>query len=241
MEKSIITEHGEIKYSVVRGKRKSISLKFYDSSTLLVSIPKYSLVNVERLIRKHMEWITKHSFEMASSMHFIKEGKVLQDGSYLPVKLTQRRCRPRVTVVDGAMIVEGPDKMSCFNAINRFAQKRTEEMASQIAQLKMTQTGTRASIGFRRMRKWGYCTADRRITFNSQLSMLPAEIMDYVVSHEVAHLSHMNHSRRFWETVSTMCPDHKQKRKALRAYSTSDTRADFQKLGPAFIPQTQNA
>ncbi|MDE1824899.1 MAG: DUF45 domain-containing protein [Candidatus Micrarchaeota archaeon] len=241
MEKNITTEHGEIKYSVVRGRRKSISLRFHDSSTLLISIPRYSLVNIERLIRKHMDWITEHSSEMASSMHFIKDGKVLQGGSYLQVKLVERKCRPMVTVVDGIMIVEAPDKISCFNAINKFAQKKTEERASQIAQLKMEQAGRSASIRFRRMRKWGYCTTDKRITFNSQLSMLPAEIMEYVVSHEVAHLSHMNHSRKFWEAVSTMCPDHKLRKKALRAYSTSDAGADFQKLGPAFIPEAQNA
>jgi hypothetical protein len=76
-------------------------------------------------------------------------------------------------------------------------------------------------VRVRRCRKWGVCKSDRTITFNYCVSMLPEEIRDYVVSHEVAHLKEMNHSRRFWEVVSSLCPDYRRLRRELKNYDST--------------------
>ena len=39
--------------------------------------------------------------------------------------------------------------------------------------------------------------------------------MDYVVVHELAHRSHMNHSKEFWEEVEKYMPDYKERKKRL--------------------------
>ena len=41
-------------------------------------------------------------------------------------------------------------------------------------------------------------------------------VIDYVIVHELAHLSEMNHSRRFWERVGSVLPDYTVRRKWLR-------------------------
>ena len=46
--------------------------------------------------------------------------------------------------------------------------------------------------------RWGSCAQDGSLSFCWRLIFAPTVAFDYVVAHEVAHLSHMNHGKRFW-------------------------------------------
>lgn len=63
---------------------------------------------------------------------------------------------------------------------------------------------------------WGSCSAKGNLNFNRRVARAPAEIVDYLVIHELAHLLEMNHSKRFWAHVARQCPDYKAHRKWLR-------------------------
>lgn len=52
--------------------------------------------------------------------------------------------------------------------------------------------------------RWGSCSADGALNFCWRLVMAPEAVLDYVVAHEVAHLVHMNHGRRFWALVARL-------------------------------------
>lgn len=64
--------------------------------------------------------------------------------------------------------------------------------------------------------RWGSCSKQGNLNFNYKLLFLPLPIVDYVVVHELCHLSEFNHSPKFWALVAEAVPDHKARRKALR-------------------------
>ena len=66
--------------------------------------------------------------------------------------------------------------------------------------------------------RWGSCSSQGNLNFNWHLVLLPAELLDYVVVHELAHRLEMNHSRRFWNQVGRILPDYETRRKRLRDY-----------------------
>lgn len=68
--------------------------------------------------------------------------------------------------------------------------------------------------------RWGSCSAKGNLNFNWKLVLVPEDLADYVVVHELAHRREMNHSPRFWKIVEEQLPDYKERRKRLREYET---------------------
>jgi len=64
--------------------------------------------------------------------------------------------------------------------------------------------------------RWGSCSAKKSLNFSWRLIMACDEVIDYVVIHELAHITEMNHSARFWAVVGNVAPDYRERRKLLK-------------------------
>ncbi|MGB0334089.1 MAG: M48 family metallopeptidase [Opitutales bacterium] len=69
--------------------------------------------------------------------------------------------------------------------------------------------------------RWGSCSASRCISLNWRLVLLEPCLQDYVILHELAHLSEMNHGPRFWSLLKSYDPDRLKHEQALDAVSSS--------------------
>jgi len=63
--------------------------------------------------------------------------------------------------------------------------------------------------------RWGSCSAKGNLNFNCLLVLMPTEVLDSVVVHELCHRKHMNHSPEFYEEIERVFPDHARCRKWL--------------------------
>ena len=66
--------------------------------------------------------------------------------------------------------------------------------------------------------RWGACSSRRVITLNWRLIQMPATVRDYVIFHELMHIRHPNHSRRFWREVEGVCAWWREAERWLRVY-----------------------
>jgi predicted metal-dependent hydrolase len=79
-----------------------------------------------------------------------------------------------------------------------------------------------ASLALRDTRsRWGSCTSDGRLMYSWRLILAPAQVLDYVAAHEVAHLDQMNHSPTFWAVVDRLYPGWEAPRRWLKANGSS--------------------
>lgn len=72
-------------------------------------------------------------------------------------------------------------------------------------------------------RCWGSCSAKKNLNFNYKVIFLPETLMDYVIVHELCHLKELNHGQQFWDLVSEMVPDYKEKRAHLKRITSVPT------------------
>ncbi len=70
------------------------------------------------------------------------------------------------------------------------------------------------TVRFRRMTsRWGSCHKQKAtVTFNLALIDLPQTFAEYVVVHELTHLIHPDHSKRFYDRLAKVLPDWKERR-----------------------------
>ena len=88
--------------------------------------------------------------------------------------------------------------------LKREAKRDIEPMAMALAAL----TGRKVkSIKFKdTTSRWGSCTSDGNLAFSWRVMMAPKPVIAYLVAHEVAHLSEMNHGPKFWKLCRELCP-----------------------------------
>lgn len=74
-------------------------------------------------------------------------------------------------------------------------------------------------LRLRRMkRRWGSCSRTGRVTLNVELVKLPIGLIDYVIAHELCHLTEFNHGPRFYELLAFAMPDWQARERQLKQF-----------------------
>ncbi len=96
------------------------------------------------------------------------------------------------------------------------ARARISERAAWFARIMGVSYG-RITIRAAKTR-WGSCSAKGNLNFHWKLILMPEEVLDYVVVHELAHRKQMNHSPAFWAEVEKVLPDYRERRRWLKTW-----------------------
>lgn len=97
-------------------------------------------------------------------------------------------------------------------------KKRARAIIAEKCRLYAARMGvTYGTISIREQKtRWGSCSSKGNLNFNWKLVLMPEEIMDYVVVHELAHRREMNHGPAFWKIVESVLPDWRRRKEWLR-------------------------
>jgi len=99
----------------------------------------------------------------------------------------------------------------------RYKKAARAKLEARTAYYHAVTGGNYTSITIRDQKtRWGSCSSRGTLSFNYRLIYAPPEILDYVVVHELCHLTHMNHSKDFWNMVASIMPDYRERRKWLK-------------------------
>jgi len=65
--------------------------------------------------------------------------------------------------------------------------------------------------------RWGSCSSRGTISINAALLLVPPDLVRYLFVHELCHLRHLSHSRRYWQSVARHEPDYRELDRRLAA------------------------
>lgn len=182
-------EEGVIPVEIIRSGRRTLGLEINGEGHVCVRIPqRLGDRQVMEFIKERQNWIVQKWF-LTEQKRRTREQRPLPDYLLHPEREAVYRNKARAQL-----------------------EARTAYYADR-----MGVTYNRISIRAAKTR-WGSCSAKGSLNFHWKLILMPPDVLDYVVVHELAHRREMNHSPRFWAEVERILPDYRQSRKWLKEY-----------------------
>jgi len=115
------------------------------------------------------------------------------------VELDWSEVAPRTPVFEGDRLVCGGPEGGFGRRVEQFLKRLALETLSKETEEMAAVAGVKASsvaVGDARTR-WGSCSSGGAIRYSWRLILAPPEARRFVVAHEVAHLRHLDHGRKF--------------------------------------------
>jgi hypothetical protein len=175
--------------------------------------------DVDAFLRENEKWLIDQlkrieRFRKIRGPQQKKENEILYRGEKTPVRVKEVahwRGANHVNFEKGCIeVVKGhksptPPKKSLENWLRKQARIEIEhQLESVTSKLKLSPNKVYV-MGQRT--KWGNCSGKQNLSFNWRLIMAPEYVMKYLVIHEAVHLAVPDHSKKFWLTVKSLCPE----------------------------------
>lgn len=196
---------------------RSLRLKVFEDGRIVLTAPWRAPQRlIDDFLAEHQEWLTEKVAVSQTKRAALTEERdqLFFRGTAYEFRLTISAGRkPGVELADSQLIVTAPseDHTTVRAILEKWyraqATKRFTERVPLLADL-VGRDVTRVTIRDQRTR-WGSCSSRNTISLNWRLIMAPDSVSDYVIYHELAHLTHMNHSNRFWALVEHYVADYK--------------------------------
>ena len=145
---------------------------------------------------KHPLWGKEYELQLISNAN-VKDAFVIEDKIYLPIP-------KRSTIEKRKNILDEMYRKELKKAIPSVLDKCSKIVGR-------TPTG----ITVRKMKNWGNCKQNGKITLNLNLAKKDMECLEYVMIHELCHLIEFNHGIEFKRLMDKFCPNWKKIKKRL--------------------------
>ncbi|XMB67290.1 SprT family zinc-dependent metalloprotease [Mycoplasmatota bacterium zrk1] len=211
----------KIVYEIKRSDRKTLSITIDNKGSILVKAPrKVSFQVIDNLVNSKEEWIRKKLNEISNRNELHKRKEFVSGEEFLflgNTYLLDIRDVANIYIDDKYIVLpkaflDNPvQKMSSWymKCARKIFTDRTNEIGNMLGY-------SYKSVGISSAKKrWGSCSSVGKINFTWRLVMAPQEIIDYVIVHELVHLVHHNHSKKYWQTVERIMPDYRKRKEWL--------------------------
>ena len=219
----------QVRRSVRRRKTVQISL---DAGRIYVAAPT-AVPNskLRDMVSKRATWILDnirdHETRVKARPLFVTGEKLPYLGRSVSMIVRSGNVRvPKVRFDHWRFMVSAPEDLAGDERFDRildaliewYSERAAERLSAGVERWwPKLGRGKRQRILVRNQRRrWGSCAADGTLRFNWRISMLRPALAEYIVVHELAHLTVRNHSADFWELVKGVVPDAHLRRRQLR-------------------------
>lgn len=208
-----------IEFELVTDNRRKTEIRISVDPVVGVRVyapPLATAIEVRAAVRRRIRWISRQlgtSNEKHACNKFVSGEQVLYLGKRYMLKVV---IAPIVSVKlrSGIVRIELPDRSSTHvaKALDNWYRehaKRHFEKRLEVLYSPALDGGPKPPV-FRLQsmsRQWGSCSPSGKLILNPALIRAPRECVDYVLTHELCHLQHHNHSPAFKKLLSRRMPN----------------------------------
>lgn len=209
----------EITYQVVRSNRKSVALVIDNEANLIVRAPAQMPDSViYEFVCKKRRWINEKQqqvtvFGEKHPLVVVETGESIMylGSSYAIIKenIDEVEFSGNELILPKAYNVEALTawlKEQALQTISERVAMYANIMGITYGTVKLSEAKAR----------WGSCGTNNNLNFAWRLIMCPLSVIDYVVVHELSHITYKNHSSVFWARVKTVLPNYSDAQEWLK-------------------------
>lgn len=222
-------EHGEriIDVHIRRMRRKTLAIHVFADRPVELRAPlKCPWAEIEGFLASRRAWIIE-SLESLSALDLppvpaYREGEIHHYlGKPYRLRLVAGRTR-NVSVLEDTIAIRcrEPDDSARVQAIlEAFYRKEARYLLPQrvdLCRARFREALPATTIVVRKMSaRWGSCSQEGELCFNSALLQKPLAAIDFVVTHELCHLKHFAHDKPFYRLMDEAMPDWRERERLL--------------------------
>jgi len=207
-------------YRIRRSQRKTIAIRILPDGTVEVRCPvTTSPSTIETILTTHHTWIEKKRRELMTIPRFhgllTAKNPLFYMGRPYPIADTPSE---QVTWDGERFFLPEASPHRLRTLLETWYKSRALALFEERANFYATRygfvyRGIRLSSASKR---YGSCSARNTISLTWKLILLPVELIDYVIVHELVHTREKHHQKTFWKTVETILPDYKIREQTLK-------------------------
>ncbi len=207
---------------IIRTRRKTLAISVDGFGRLIVRAPiSCSEARIFAFLAEKEGWITKQKNKMKGAGIRLPSENLDGFEFYLLGK------KHLICLTDRKNIVYDGENSTVFLPNERAEEglkKWLKENAKRIFTKATKEQAERMGVSYKSVKitsargRWGSCSGENDIHYSYRLLYAPKEVIEYVVTHELAHTKYKNHSKYFWAEVARYVPDWKEKRAWLKEH-----------------------
>ena len=203
---------------LVRTQRGTLAIIVEEDGRVVVRAPlRLKAASIDEFVTAREKWIrTKQEQARARASRFVPKRYVsgeefLYLGDAYRLEIEDRQSRPlifnsgfhlsRAATARAEAVFERWYRRQAMRVITERVAVHAAVNGFEFSKIKITSA----------RKRWGSCGSGGNLSFAWRLVMAPLPIIDYVVVHELVHVRHRNHSKRFWSKVKSILPDYRQR------------------------------
>ena len=195
MNFTITIDSREINVKLINKKNvRHCYLRILENNLLQITANRYFTKNdALELIENKKNWLKKH---LSKASKNLKTGEYLYLGEVYKSKF-----------------------MSQEDILEFYKEKAPEVITPLVEKHSKRMNLFPSSLKYRNNKsRWGSCSYKNAVNLNINLLKFPLEVIEYVIIHELSHIEHKNHSKKFWNLVEFYCPDYKNHELTLKSF-----------------------
>lgn len=206
---------------MIKSRRLKTSQITVDRDNVIVRTPNSKTASeIQNLVLQKAKWIYQKQLEFRNQSSLVSP--TFSDGSTVPLfgkncilRIRTGQKKTSVRLQNSQIIISLESKKPLKKAIKRTYEnwlfaKATKYLQNRTWELAQKTNQTPSKIIVKRLKgRWGSATKDGIINLNFNLLKAHKSVIDYIIIHELCHLTIRKHSFQYWSLVRRYVPDYK--------------------------------